>query len=106
MSPSLRRYQIMSFIVGTALLVLTWATIQDLVFHKGGLAKVVSPIHGILYMVYLVTVADVAVRLKPSIGRIVAMVGSGFIPFLAFFVEHNTVKALKDKSDGTPAPTA
>ena len=46
-------------------------------------------------MIYLVTVAQVAVKLKPSFGRIAAMVVSGFIPFLAFFVEHNTVEDLK-----------
>ena len=46
-------------------------------------------------MIYLATVVDVAVKLKPSVGRIAVMVASGFVPFLAFFVEHRTVEALK-----------
>jgi len=50
-------------------------------------------------MVYLATVVDVAVKLKPSVGRIAVMVASGFVPFLAFIVEHRTVEALKDEAD-------
>ena len=100
MPPCLRRYQIMSFVVGMMLLFFcvtivlrhgfgTWATLE----------MVVAQIHGILYMVYLATVVDVAVKLKPSVGRIAVMVASGFVPFLAFIVEHRTVEALKDEAD-------
>ena len=95
MPGALRRYQIMSWIVGTALLVLTYAAIQDWVNHKSGLAHVVSPIHGVLYMIYLVTVIDVGIKFRPSPRRIAAMVCSGFVPFLAFFVEHNTLVSLR-----------
>jgi len=97
MTGTLRRYQVMSWVVGTALLVLTYATIRDWVNHQAGLAHVVSPVHGLLYMLYLATVVEVAVRLRPSPGRIVAMVCSGFVPFLAFFVEHDTLKILRAK---------
>jgi integral membrane protein len=97
MNGALRRYQVMSWIVGTALLALTYATIQDWVNHKPGLAHVVSPIHGLLYMLYLATVIQVSVKFRPTVGRIAAMVCSGFVPFLAFFVEHNTLGVLKAK---------
>ena len=96
MSPVLRRYQIMSYVVGTMLLIFCVMIVLRHGFGVGATAEmVVAQIHGILYMIYLVTVAQVAVKLKPSFGRIAAMVVSGFIPFLAFFVEHNTVEDLK-----------
>jgi len=95
MSGVLRRYQVMSWVVGVALLVLTYAAIQDWVNHSSGLAHIVSPIHGILYMVYLATVIEVWVKLKPTKLRVLVMVCSGFVPFLAFFVEHNTLKVLQ-----------
>ena len=95
MNGALRRYQWMSWIVGTALLVLTVATILDWVAHKPAMAHVVSPIHGVLYMLYLATVAEVAVKFRPSAGRVAGMVCSGFVPLLAFFVEHSTVRQLR-----------
>jgi integral membrane protein len=94
MKTALRLYQVMSWIVGVALLVLTYATIRDWVNHQPSLAQIVSPIHGLLYMAYLATVIYVYTKFKPSIGRIVLMVCSGFVPFLAFFTEHYTVKKL------------
>jgi integral membrane protein len=101
MKMALRCYQIMSWIVGLALLVLTYATIRDWVNHQSAMAKIVSPIHGLLYMAYLVTVVAVYAKFKPSMGRIVLMVCSGFVPFLAFFTEHYTVKKLRGQIPAT-----
>jgi integral membrane protein len=95
MHTALRRYQVMSWIVGAALLVLTIATILDWAFNEPAMAHVVSPIHGIFYIVYLVTVAQVAARFRPPLRRIVSMVCSGFVPGMAFVVEHRTVKDLR-----------
>jgi integral membrane protein len=94
MKTALRLYQVMSWIVGIALLVLTYATIRDLVQHQSAMAKVVAPLHGWLYIIYLGTVVYVYLKFKPSLGRIFIMVISGFVPFLAFFTEHFTVKRL------------
>jgi integral membrane protein len=102
MSPVLRRYQVMSYVVGTMLLVFCVMIVLRHGFGIGATAEmVVAQIHGILYMIYLVTVAQVAVTLKPSIGRIAAMVVSGFIPFLAFVVEHKTVEDLRALDEAT-----
>lgn len=99
MKLALRMYQVMSWIVGIALLVLTYATIRDWVNHQPAWAQIVSPIHGILYMIYLVTVINLYVKFKPSIGRVVIMVCAGFVPTLAFVVEHYTVKKFEAQID-------
>ena len=100
MPACLRRYQIMSYVVGTMLLIFCVTIVLRHGFGRWAtLEMVVAQIHGILYMVYLATVVDVAVKLKPSVGRIAVMVASGFVPFLAFIVEHRTVEALKDEAD-------
>jgi integral membrane protein len=86
------RYRVMAFIVGTALLVLTAIVILqygfDLRSQMKTPEKIVAPIHGYLYLVYLAAAADLARRARWRIGRIVLVVCSGFVPFLAFIVEH------------------
>jgi integral membrane protein len=112
------RYRVMAFIVGTALLVLT-----AIVICQFGLGlksqmktpeKIVAPLHGYLYLLYLVVAADLARRARWHLGRIVLVVCSGFVPFLAFIVEHRVYQQMlaewaAEGGDGTgvdPAPAA
>ena len=95
MDPTLRRYQVMSYVVGhdAADLLTVCIILRHWVRRTSRrMAHVVAQIHGLLYMVYLVTVAD-GRRQVPALGRAPRLHGlSGFVPFLAFFVEHSTVQ--------------
>jgi integral membrane protein len=87
---ALTRYRIMAFVVGTALVILVFVAIPIQVWgNDQSVAEVVAPIHGYLYIVYLVASADLARRAHWRLGRILMVVAAGFVPFLAFFVEHN-----------------
>ncbi len=101
MELALKLYRAMSWIVGIALLVLTYATIRDWINHQPAWAQIVSPIHGILYMIYLITVINLYLKFKPSIRRLVLMVCAGFVPTLAFFVEHSTIKKFEGQIEAT-----
>ena len=58
--------------------------------------KIVAPIHGYLYLVYLVMAADLARRAHWRLGRILAGgVLPGFVPFLAFVVEHRVYRQMQ-----------
>lgn len=83
-----RRYQLMAFVVGTMLLLLV-VVAMPLQYGAGhpGMAQVVAPLHGACYIVYLLTVADLARRAKLRILELLAMIGAGFLPGLAFVVE-------------------
>ena len=97
MPGALRRYQIMSFVVGTMLLIFCAFIILRHGFGVAATAEmVVAQIHGVLYMLYLVTVGQVAWEYKLTPGRIFVMVCSGFIPGLAFVIEHRVVADLRD----------
>jgi integral membrane protein len=86
---ALLRYRVMAFIVGTALIILVFVGIPLQVWaHNKGVVEVVGPFHGVLYIVYLITGADLAFRCRWGLIRILAVVASGLVPFLAFFVEH------------------
>src|SRR5664280_3124137 len=93
------RYRVMAFVVGTALLVLTAIVICQYGFDLKSQMKtpemIVAPLHGYLYLVYLVTAADLARRAHWHLGRILLVVAAGFVPFLAFIVEHRVYQQMQ-----------
>jgi integral membrane protein len=56
---------------------------------------VVGPIHGILYIVYLLTALDLARRQRFSIIQMLMMFGGGLLPFLAFYVERRVTHRIE-----------
>ena len=96
MHGALTRYRVMAFVVGTALIVLTIVVIaQAFGANVKATAEIVAPIHGYLYIVYLITGADLARRAHWKLGRILAVVAAGFVPTLAFFVEHRVYQQMQ-----------
>jgi integral membrane protein len=96
MHGALIRYRVMTYVVGSALIVLVYVGVPLQVWANFSLvAKVEGTIHGYLYLVYLFTAADLARRAHWRLGRILAVVLSGFVPGLAFVVEHRVVKQMK-----------
>jgi len=93
------RYRVMAYVVGTALLVLTAVVIAKYAFDLRSQMRtpeqIVAPIHGYLYIVYLVVAADLARRARWGLGRILLVVCSGFVPFLAFVVEHRVHRQMQ-----------
>ena len=121
MHGALIRYRVMAFVVGTALILLTVIVIaQALGAGVKREAEIVAPIHGYLYIVYLITAADLARRAHWRLGRIVVVVAAGFVPTLAFFVEHRVYQQMQvelatgatsdtggsDRRDGTTVGTS
>ena len=52
-------------------------------------------LHGYLYLAYLVTAADLARRARWRLGRIMAWWCAGFVPFLAFIIEHRVYRQMQ-----------
>ena len=61
------------------------------------MAQIVGTLHGYLYLFYLVAAADLARRAHWRIGRILAVVAAGFVPFLAFVVEHRVYRQMREE---------
>ncbi|WP_315987514.1 DUF3817 domain-containing protein [Actinomadura sp. HBU206391] len=90
------RYRAMAYIVGAMLIVLIFVAVP--VKYIGGepaLSSVVSPVHGLLYMVYLVFAFDLYRRAGWPLSRMAVMVGAGFVPFLAFYIERKITQEAK-----------
>lgn len=105
MAGALLRYRVMAYIVGTALVILVFVAIPLQYWgHHKLVAEIVAPIHGYLYLVYLAAGADLARRARWHLGRILFVVCGGFVPFLAFFVEHwITKRMIADREESAAA---
>lgn len=88
MKGALTRFRIMAYVVGVMLLVLTLVAMPlKYAFDKPTLVETVGPIHGFLYMVYVIVTIDLAFRLKWPVGRMLLVMLAGTIPFMSFVAE-------------------
>lgn len=87
MSGALTRFRVIAYVVGAVLLLLTLAVVLRYGFGYPTLSHVVSPIHGFLYMVYLVAVFDLGRRADWPLWRMGAVMVAGTVPFMSFYAE-------------------
>ena len=94
MEKAFGRYRIMSFVTGTTLLILCGTLILHTVDLKLWTSmllfvKIVGIGHGVvLYPIYLVMSFQVALQARLHLGYVALMLGAGFVPGLAFYMEH------------------
>jgi integral membrane protein len=105
MSGALLRYRVMAYIVGVGLIVLVFVG-MPLQYGAGkpGVVAVVGPLHGFLYIVYLLAAVDLARRARFTLWQLVAMVAAGFVPFVAFIVERRVTHRLEEAEAAVEAP--
>lgn len=94
-SGPLRFFRVMAVIVGAGLLLLVLGVILRYGFGHPTLSKTWSPIHGFLYMVYLVATARLGVRAGWTHVKTVGVMLAGVVPFLSFWVEHRVTRSFK-----------
>lgn len=89
-----RRYQIMAWLVGSFLAVLSLVALP-----LKYLADTVVPgyaiawqIHGFLYMAYLLATADLGVKARWNVVKMLVTAVLGTIPLMSFFAEHRLRK--------------
>jgi integral membrane protein len=85
---ALLRYRIVAYVVGVGLIVLVLIGVPlKYAANFDGVVAVVGPLHGFLYIVYLLLTLDLArrIRLNPLVTVLVMLAGT--IPFLSFVGE-------------------
>jgi len=102
----LTRYRAMAYITAVMLLVLCTCMIFKYGFGMGkDLTLVVSQIHGVLYIIYLVFAFDLGSKAKWPFGKLLWVLVAGTIPTAAFFVERQVVREVEPLLDGdAPEP--
>jgi integral membrane protein len=93
---ALARYRVMAAVVGCGLLVLVFVGMPlQFAARRPEVVAVVGPLHGFLYIVYLVAALDLARRARFSFAEMLAMVGAGLLPFLAFIIERRITRRVR-----------
>ncbi|MFD3657757.1 DUF3817 domain-containing protein [Streptomyces sp. 24-1644] len=95
-SSVLTRYRVMAYVTAVMLLILCVCMIFKYGFGTGeGITLVVSQVHGVLYIIYLVFAFDLGSKAKWSMGKLLWVLVSGTIPTAAFFVERKVVREVQ-----------
>ena len=89
------RYRVIASVVGVMLLLRVFDAMPLTYFADNqGAMDVIGPLHGFLFMVYLVGTFDLYRRVRWSFPRLVMTALAGTIPFLSFYAERKTTHEL------------
>jgi integral membrane protein len=94
-SGALLRFRVIANVVGVVLVVFILIAVP--VRYLAGephLSETISPVHGFLYVVYLLATVDLSRRSGWSVQRTVGVMLAGTVPFLSFYVERRTTRSL------------
>jgi integral membrane protein len=95
---ALLRYRVAAWVVGVLLLVLVGVAMpMKYLAGQPLLVETVGPLHGFLYMVYLATAFDLAVRCRWRLGRTVPVLLAGTIPVLSFVAERKVTRWVNER---------
>ncbi len=93
MSGALRFFRVMAYVVGIGLLVLVLVAMPlKYLADSETVIGIVGPLHGFLYMVYLVATVGLAFRARWTPVRTVLVMLAGTVPFVSFVVERKVTE--------------
>ena len=93
---SLRRYSVMAYVVGVMLAVLVFVGVPlNYGFGVPEVSAVVSPIHGFLFIVYLVAAFDLALKARFTGKGTALVLLAGVVPLLSFWVERRVSRRVR-----------
>ena len=101
MTAALTRFRVMAYFVGVMLLVLVGVAMPlKYLADRPQLTDVVAPVHGFLYIVYVLVALDLAFRSRWSLVRTGVVLLAGAVPFLSFFMERKVVREARERVTG------
>ncbi len=99
---ALLRFRIIAVVVGVGLIVLVLVGMPLKYLADGGLSTtgdrvvgIVGPIHGTLYVLYLIAAFDLSQRSKWSWKGTIVVLLAGTIPFMSFFTERVVTRKVR-----------
>ena len=101
---ALRFFTVMAILAGCALFVLVVIIVINGGLGKGGPSTVWSPIHGLVYFVYVLSIANLGFKVGWSLPRMILTMLSGFVPVLPFVVERKVAREVEAQLAAQDAP--
>lgn len=93
---ALARYRVMAYVVGVGLLALCVSMVLEYGFDQEQFTRIVGPVHGFLYIVYLVATVDLALKARWSMKGTVLVLLAGMVPFVSFVAERRVTHKVRD----------
>lgn len=93
---ALARFRVMAYIVGVGLLALCFSMIMEYGFDEDRFTALIGPVHGFLYIVYLLATVDLAIKARWSMKGTVLVMLAGTVPFVSFVVERRVAGKVRD----------
>jgi integral membrane protein len=102
---ALLRYRFMAFFTGVMLIILTFVAIPLQVWgHNATMVHIFGFIHGWGYIIYLLAVADLGLRLRWGLVRLLLVALAGTVPFCSFIAEHLIMQRIRSERPELSAP--
>jgi integral membrane protein len=103
---SLLFYRVLAYTVGVGLVILVLIAVPLKYFADSPtLVAIVGPLHGFLYMVYLVAAVNLAFRSRWSPVKTVLVMLAGTVPFVSFVAERKVTADEAQREEARPAVT-
>jgi len=99
-------FKVMAVSAGCALFVLVVIIVINGGVGKGGPSAVWSPIHGAIYFVFVISIANLGFKVGWSLPRMILTMMSGFVPVLPFIVERRVAREIEGRLATQDAPVA
>jgi integral membrane protein len=97
-------FKVMAITAGCALFVLMVIIAINGGFGKGGASEIWSPIHGLIYFVFVLSIANLGFKVGWSLPRMILTMLSGFVPLLPFIVERKVAREVEAQLADSLAP--
>ena len=107
---ALKTYRVLAVAAGIALFILVLEIVMKYVFHLTNvLTEYWSPIHGLIYFAYAVSIVNLGLKCRWPIVRIILNLLSGFVPLVPFVAERRvtaSTEALLSRAYFAGAPAS
>jgi integral membrane protein len=97
-------FKVMAITAGCSLFVLVVIIAINGGFGKGGASSVWSPIHGVIYFVFVLSIANLGFKVGWSLPRMILTMLSGFVPVLPFVVERKVAAEVEEQLAASVVP--
>ncbi|MEV6984974.1 DUF3817 domain-containing protein [Sphaerisporangium sp. NPDC051017] len=95
---ALKPFRVMAYIVGCMLLALVAAmVVKYSPLDNATPAAIVSPVHGFVYAVYLLSALNLGLKARWSWPYTVGVLLAGTVPFLSFFIERKVAQRVQEQ---------
>lgn len=107
--PSVRaalvRYRLIAYVVGVGLIALVLVGVPlKYLADQPTVVEIVGPLHGFLYVVYLLLTLDLSVRCRWRLRRTLLVMLAGTVPFLSFVAERIVTRWVRDDTGSRRPP--